>query len=76
MTKKALVAAIERDGAYVAVKIDASGTVTGRCYGEPVRYNAVTNTGGRRLIGYDTELLAALVESKAITADMAEAYKY
>lgn len=76
MTKKALVEAIERDGAYEAVKIDASGNVTGRCAGEPVRYNSDTNTGGSRLVGTDTELLAALVESRAITAEQADTYKY
>ena len=75
MTKKELVQEIEGDGAYIHVKIDRIGTVTGVPKGEPSQYNPATNTGGRRLIGSDTELLAALVESGQVSREEANTYR-
>jgi len=74
MTKKDLAREIEDDGRYDRIKIDAKGNVTGHPVGEPDRYTSATNSGGRRLLGYDTELLAALVECGRVDSDIAETY--
>lgn len=76
MTKASLIKEIEFDGKYEAVKIDAKGNVTGRVVGEPVRYTSSTNTGGRRFIGYDTELLAALMEAGQVSEEVGNAYNF
>lgn len=75
MTKKTLIEAIEDDGAYRNVKIDKHGKVTGVCFDEPSHYHTDTNTGGRRLIGYDTEILAALVEAGSVSREEADSYE-
>ena len=74
MTKKDLIAAIEDDGRYYNVKIESGDIVTGVPVGEPSHYHAATNTGGRRLLGKDTELLAALVEAGEVDAAEADTY--
>lgn len=74
MTKKDLVEAIESDGRYYHVRIDTRGDVTGVPVGESSHYHAATNTGGRRFLGKDTELLAALVEAEEIEEETANGY--
>lgn len=74
MTKKALIEAIEQDGNYDRVQIDADGNVTGHEIGTPDQYDSATNTGGRVLISYDTDIVVALVESGQITSGQACAY--
>lgn len=73
MTKKDLIQAIEDDGRYRNVKIEG-GKVTGVPVGEPSHYHSKTNTGGRRFLGWDTELLSALVAAGKVDADEAETY--
>jgi len=60
MTKKEVIDAIEGDGHYYHVKIDKNGKVTGVAIDEPSHYQKSINKGGRKFLGYDTELLAAL----------------
>lgn len=74
MTKKALIEAIEDDGAYRNVKIDKQGKVTGVCFDEPSHYHSDTNTGGRRYMGTDTEVLAALVMAGSVSKEEADSY--
>ena len=76
MTKKRLAEMIEGEGNYRAVRIDAQGNVSGVVIDEPSRYNAKSNSGGRKLIGYDTELIAALAESGKLSKDEANGYSY
>jgi predicted P-loop ATPase len=73
MTKKALIEAIENDGRYRAVKVEGDA-VTGVPVNEPSNYHAETNTGGRRFLGWDTELLAALVDAGKVSPEDAETY--
>ena len=76
MTKVQLIREIEDDGRYDSVRIDSKGNVTGHPVGEPRRYSPSTNAGGRRFIGRDTELLAALVECGQVDAETANAYAW
>lgn len=56
MTKKELIAVIEKDGLYYNVKIDKQGQVTGVPMDQPSHYHKMTNTGGRRFIGWADEI--------------------
>lgn len=76
MTKVQLIKEIEDDGRYDRVRIDAKGNVTGHPVDEPDRYDAHTNTGGRRFIGRDTELLAALIECGQIDKEVGNTYAW
>lgn len=56
MSNTKLMQMIEDAGTYCKVKIDRDGNVTGMRRDQDWRYDAKTNTGGRRLVGYKTEL--------------------
>ena len=62
MTKKELIEAIEDDGRYYHVRIDTCGKVTGVPIGESPHHHTATNTGGRRFLGYDSEIAADLIQ--------------
>jgi len=59
MKKLELINKIEDAGKYTKVRIDKDNQVTGMLVDEDYRYNAHTNTGGRRYIGnaIDPDLL-------------------
>lgn len=76
LTRKELAWLIEDDGHYYHVKIDSSGKVSGVAVGESNRYHSATNTGGRKLLGYDVELLRALVDDGQVSAEYADTYRY
>lgn len=48
---------IEEEGIYCKVKVEGDD-VTGMAVDEDWRYDASTNTGGRKFIGYKSELMA------------------
>jgi hypothetical protein len=57
MNKKELIERLQSSGKWVKVRIDADGRATGMLAEENYKYNARTNTGGRRFIGYVNELI-------------------
>ena len=76
MTKKSLIEQIESENNYRSVRVSRLGAVTGIVEDEPARYDRDLNRGGRRLIGIDTELVAALVDAGRLAAETAETYAY
>jgi hypothetical protein len=67
MKKKDLIAAIEKDGLYYNVRIDKQSQVTGVPVDEPNHYHKMTNTGGRRFIGWMDEIIDVFIASGKIS---------
>jgi hypothetical protein len=51
MRKQELIKKIEARGKYCKVRINGDGEISGMLVDENYRYNAHTNTGGRRYLG-------------------------
>ena len=76
MTKKELAEIIESDQGtdHDRIRINARGEVSGHEIGTPDRYDSNTNTGGRKLIAMDTEILVSLVEYGVVTQEQCDKY--
>jgi hypothetical protein len=56
MRKAEVARMIEDRGTYCKIRVAKDGQVTGMLVDQDHRYDPKTNTGGRRLVGYMSEL--------------------